>query len=265
MRSVSKTLAAIGLGVLVATTGAPAWSESPPAEREHGTDETVPVYRPAGAESGSQAPKTASMLLYVPPDLGLPESGRVGAGTRGAGRQYSLHVLAPDHIGLTTEAQPTLYWFLSRPTSIRVEVTVRDEKSVAPLLETQLPVPVAQGVHAVRLADHGVRLEPGRNYQWFVSLVPDPEHRSKDFIAGGWLRCEAPEDGLRAQLEGTAPERSVYVYARNGIWYDAIASISAGIEDAPHDPALRGQRAALLDQVGLSEVADYDRAQAGPR
>jgi tetratricopeptide (TPR) repeat protein len=47
--------------------------------------------------------------------------------------------------------------------------------------------------------------------------------------------------------------------------YDAIASISALIERSPGDPLLRSQRAALLDQVGLREIAEFDRRPAGPQ
>jgi hypothetical protein len=49
------------------------------------------------------------------------------------------------------------------------------------------------------------------------------------------------------------------VYAQHGVWYDAIAALSSQIDATPEDPTLREQRAALLDQVGLSEVAAYDR------
>lgn len=73
-----------------------------------------------------------------------------------------------------------------------------------------------------------------------------------------------PSPNLRERLDLSAPQgRDVFVYAENGIWYDAIASVSTRIEAAPSDPELRAQRAALLQQVGLSDVADFDRRQAG--
>jgi hypothetical protein len=53
------------------------------------------------------------------------------------------------------------------------------------------------------------------------------------------------------------------VYAESGVWYDAIAAVSARISAAPGDPRPRAQRAALLDQVGLSEIAAYDRSGLG--
>ena len=53
------------------------------------------------------------------------------------------------------------------------------------------------------------------------------------------------------------------IYAESGIWYDAIMAISELIEASPKDMNLRKQRAGLLEQVGLPEVAEYELKQAG--
>jgi hypothetical protein len=69
--------------------------------------------------------------------------------------------------------------------------------------------------------------------------------------------AEAPD----AAHSGAAD--AVGAYAAAGLWYDAIATLSERIAAAPADPLLRRQRAALLRQVGLQEVADWDLAHAG--
>lgn len=239
------------------------WSQEETPSVEGGAgEEGSPVYRPPGSQVDQTG--TASIPLYVPPSFGRP-GGRVGAGTRGAGRQYSIQVLAPDHVGLTTATQPTLYWYLASETEVRIDLTVRNGDAPEPLLDRQLRGPFAAGVHAARLADYDVSLEPGKSYQWFVSVVPDPGRRSTDFVSGAWIRPDAPAESLLQRLARTPPERAVFVYADGGVWYDAIASVSRQIEAAPHDAGLRAQRAALLEQVGLSEVADYDRSQVGAK
>jgi Flp pilus assembly protein TadD len=50
------------------------------------------------------------------------------------------------------------------------------------------------------------------------------------------------------------------IYAEEGVWYDAIDALSRAIEKSPNDAALREQRAALLEQVGLQAAANYARA-----
>ena len=50
------------------------------------------------------------------------------------------------------------------------------------------------------------------------------------------------------------------LYAGAGIWYDAIDELSRLIAAQPENRELRIQRAALLEQVGLTEAAAFDRA-----
>ena len=220
---------------------------------------------PTGGVVVAAAPPSAARLpVFVPPKRGAPKT-RVGGATRGARTPGtpSLQALVPEDGGLTVEAQPVLYWYLSEATRGRIDVTIVDESSAAPLLEATIAGPLAPGVHPIRLADHQVSLAPGINYQWFVALVPDAERRSNDVIAGGGIERVAPSDPLREKLAAAeAPSRS-FVLAEAGIWYDALEAISRAVEASPRDPEARGSRAALLEQVGLAEVARVEREAAG--
>jgi hypothetical protein len=164
--------------------------------------------------------------------------------------------LAPDHPGRTTEAQPSLYWYLSRPTPRDIEVTVIESSAVKPLLEKKLPAPGQAGVQRINLAEHGVTLETGKRYQWFVSLVLDPQARSKDIVAGGVIERVAAPAGLQ-----DADRTRAQALAQHGLWYDALNAISEQIAANPADPRLRQHRAALLDQIGLTEVARLERGR----
>jgi hypothetical protein len=46
------------------------------------------------------------------------------------------------------------------------------------------------------------------------------------------------------------------IYAEAGIWYDALMAISDLIDARLEDGVLRKQLSGLLEQVGLSEVAE---------
>jgi hypothetical protein len=195
----------------------------------------------------------AKVPVYKLPTRGAP-GGRVGGGTRGDKNVFVLSVLAPDHSGLTTSEQPSLYWFISNSTSLPIELTVIDSKGIKPLLETKLPAPAKAGIQRVRLADYNIRLAPGVAYRWFVAVVPDSDRRSKDILAGGAIeRVDVPTD-LKAKLVKASKPELYSLYADAGIWYDAVAAISEMIDAAPQDQALRKQRAELLSQVGLSAI-----------
>jgi hypothetical protein len=211
------------------------------------------------AEAQQEAP-AGSSLLYKPPQRGAP-GGRTGGGTRGlADTTRVLAILAPkEHTGLTVNAQPALYWYLGQETKDPVHVTLTDRQSVKPLLEVPLKPPIQAGIQRVRLADHNIRLQPGIPYDWSVAIVPDAMQRSQDTIVRGTIELVALPDGLQGKLTQAGQTAAPRLYAEAGLWYDAIAALSALIAAAPQDMTLRQQRAALLEQEGLAEAAAYDR------
>lgn len=212
------------------------------------------------AEVAASAASTPPIPTYKPPLRGAPSS-RVGGGSRGgsSGDAPRIAVLAPDHTGYTTEEQPSLYWYLSKPVATRLEITVTDDQSVQPLLEKKLETPARAGVQRLRLKDFGIRLKPGVEYRWFVGLVADPSQRSNDIISSATIERHEPTPALKEALAKSEPQAVPSVYAAEGYWYDAITSISDLIDAHPKDQALRRQRAALLEQVGLGEAARPDR------
>jgi len=212
-------------------------------------------------EQKTQAGQVTKAVLYQPPrGLGAPSAGRrVGGGTRGTNKSMPiLSVLAPGHTGLTVREQPDLYWFASDVVTNPVELTLTLEKGDTPLLEKRLQVPMHAGVQRVRLADYGVKLIPGERYNWSISLVLDPKRRSKDVIAVGAIERVERANLDPAALAASPTTDSFYQFAADGLWYDAVMTISELIESAPADPALRKHRAELLDQVDLSEVGNFD-------
>src|SRR5262245_19535022 len=100
------------LGILPGVSNAGEEARDAPSAPKAGAAQPEPHYTPPAqpATPASQTKATPD-ILYVPPEVGFPGH-RVGAGTRGMGRGASLQLLAPDHLGYTTEAQPTLYWYL---------------------------------------------------------------------------------------------------------------------------------------------------------
>jgi hypothetical protein len=190
---------------------------------------------------------------------------RVGGGTRSAGDALTLNVLAPNETGYTTQEKPTIYWFVSQAvnTPVAMELTLISNESLQaaskPLLEITLQPPLAKGIHALRLADHGITLRPDVEYQWFVAVVRNPAQRSNDTIAGGTIMRVADSDAVRSRLKQTLQAQWPAVYAEAGIWYDAIDQLSQQISKDASNRQLREQRAALLEQVGLRTAAAFDR------
>ena len=208
------------------------------------------------------ADKTAiDRPLYKPPLRGSP-AGRVGGGTRGITdrESFSLLVLAPDHVGLTVKEQPCLYWYISKPLPYSFELTVIERKAEKPLFENSIKNPERGGIQSIRLTDYGVHLRRNIQYKWFVTLVTDANHRSKDILAGGIITSVEPSQTLLAKLKA-GDSKAPFIYAEEGLWYDAMETVSGMIDASPNDINLRTLRASLLKEVGLADVADSENRQ----
>ncbi|HEY3197303.1 MAG TPA: DUF928 domain-containing protein [Nitrospirales bacterium] len=224
----------------------------------NGAEEASVQFPDVKAEVSATAINPA-MPLYNPPK-GSAAGGRFSdSSARGNHDIPTLMVLAPNHIGLTKNRQPTLYWYLSRPTTYSIEFTLVDSREIAPLLEIRLNSPTGAGIHAIRLSDYGISLAPGVPYRWFVTVMRDREPSSRDVVTGAVVERVDYVEALYLTEAGHGDE--VHRYADAGLWYDAIHEICSLIQAHPQEQIYRLQRASLLEQVGLSEIANYDSKQ----
>ncbi len=241
-----------------------------PAQTEFPVNPGRTPYREVAAQQTMAGDKTlkdkekpvqvspVDMPVYKPPLRSAPK-GRLAGGSRAPGNSSTkILLLSPDHVGLTVFEQPKIFWFLSGPVKQPPEFTLIESNAVNPVVETRLAHPAGPGIQSIRLSDYGVRLKQGVDYQCYIAIVSDPERRSKDIIASGDIeKIEFPAS-LNEKLNRAAPTRAPFIYAEEGLWYDALSALSDMIEkDAGQTSCLR-QRAALLNQVGLREAADFE-------
>jgi len=225
----------------------------PPISRAQTAAPSAPPKAGAGSSTGDQA----DLPIYRPPLRGAP-AGRLGAATRGGTAAVStLDVMAPDHVGLTRQEQPTLYWFAASPIAVRLQLTLVSEDAEKPLIEVDLRPALGAGIHAFRLADTKAKLQIDREYEWSVAAIVDPAARSKDEIASGVIERVAGQAGSPTDLAA-----ATRAYASDGIWYDAFDAASRDVDRNPRDPRAHLRRAALLDQVGLKTAAAFERGLA---
>lgn len=207
----------------------------------------APVYRPDPAlAGGSLASERSVPVIRSGVASDLPE----------------VRALGPEHVGATTSAVPTLYWFLSEASSVPVEITLTSERASEPLLELRLEPPVGAGLHALSLERRGARLETGATHHWFVALVPDPANRDADLVSGAAVRRAVAAGALTEALAAAGPAERAHVLAAAGYWYDAFDTLTRWIQTDPASERLREHRAALLEQVGLAGVAGLLSAPA---
>jgi hypothetical protein len=191
---------------------------------------------------------------YVPGATAGESVLRSGGTERGEPGALPPQVLAPELLGVTLRESPTLYWLLPEATSFSISVTVVSETAAAPLLEATLAGPHAAGIHRISLEERGIKLPAGTTCQWFVAVVRDPEHRSRDLVSSAGIRYTPPDAALASKLM-QADGRTAHIFAESGFWYDAFDQIARWSSTEPGSALLRRHQAALLEQVGLRDAA----------
>lgn len=208
---------------------------------------TVTAQAQSSPQVTNPPPAASQVPVYNPPLRGAPNS-RVSGGSRGPENSgLDLIVLAPENTGLTSRAQPTLYWYSSKGLSVPLEFILNDKHSVKPLVELKVTAP-RPGIHALRL---NYTPKPEVEYEWSIAAVPDPNQRSHDTIARGTLKRVQLSAMLANQLNRASNRELPSLYAQEGFWYDALATLSEQIDANPTDHGLQEQRTALLAQVKL--------------
>jgi hypothetical protein len=203
---------------------------------------------------------SSSGVKFRPSTTGAP-SVRVTGGSRGTGdATITLDVLAPDDIGITTQEQPSLFWFQSKPADAKFELTLLQENKVKPLVQVMIQRSTKAGIQRLKLSEHNAKLAPDVEYQWVVALVTDPENRSSDLVASGVIKRVEPGTDLKGKIAKATPASLAGVYAEAGIWYDALSVLSDQIDAQPENKSLRETRSDLLRQVGLKAAADSESA-----
>lgn len=251
-------VAALLLAAVAAASGDE--SETPVQVAEASSHRSVEAGNDSSRKRGVQEEATEAAevaVVYRPPRRGAPRTNVGAGGVRGARALPQLLALAPDHVGLTTRATPSLFWYVDAlpegglaEGGLDVVFTLNREDRIEPLVEATLAPPGAPGIQRVRLADHGVKLAPDVDYEWSIALVGQDEPRPQLVVSVGYLRrVERPAD-----LPGAAPDAAAY--ARAGLWYDALTALGDAIERHPGDATLRSQRSSLLSQARLEPAAD---------
>jgi hypothetical protein len=221
---------------------------------------------PSPAQTTKPGPSLPDDLIYLPP---AHSSGHVrveGANTvpnrGGVDDLPSLYILAPDDIGLTIQEQPVVFWYLSKPmkTPLHFTLMADDPNAKEPMLEVTLDAGTA-GIQSIDLTKYPVKLELNVPYQLSLALKPANNQGSKDVFCSAQIKRTVPQHPLLVQMMAMSdPWEKAKLLARSSVFYDALTLLSREIANDEKNGAWHERRASLLQQVGLTEVASFDRS-----
>ncbi len=209
---------------------------------------------PATPRVAAGPAKASAKLNYLPPGKGVPTRREGGATRGGAGdlRELALSVVTPEHVGWSSSAQPDLYWFVSRPVTQSVMLTIIPAGGAAidPLFEGMLTSPTGAGIHAASLSALKVTLETNVDYEWSISLVGDAQSRSRDILASGRVRSVPLSAELKAGIANAENDARTEKLAAAGYWYDVVGLLRK-------NAAASATEISLYESAGLARIAKF--------
>lgn len=202
------------------------------------------------AEQNQQTlPRELKLPVFQPKNVGAPKM-RVGGGSRGGeNANLELYVFAPEQPGITNQSQPTLYWYLSKPVSQPIEITITEKFKT--VLKTTLTGIAQSGVQQFKLSDYQVLLQPNIKYKWSIAVINNPEQRSNDLFASAGIIYQPISENSSATIKNATLEQQIILQAEEGIWYDAIATVQTWVAESHQNETPYKFRATLLSQVGI--------------
>jgi len=203
---------------------------------------------------------------FQPPDVTAPDN-RQGATHRGCKLQEGLLItplIPKSNIGLTLTESPTFFAYVSH-SSTQVEFTLQanDQKGTEVYKTTfKVDKPGIVEVSIPAMGDDQKSLEIGQRYQWSFSVVCDDKDPSGDYFVYGMVQRIEPQETLKNDLANPDPMAKAIAYAKNGIWYETLATLAQMRRLAPDDSRLRAEWTQLLESQGLTSVADQPLVQS---
>lgn len=202
---------------------------------------------------------------FPPPEDGLPGR-RVGGGTRG-GPMYvcppevqNLTALIPEKThGRTVWEHPTFLVYVPPLSEAkRMQFTILEFASDGSYEEVYIQkfrTAWTGGVMRVSLPNYGPSLEVGKHYYWDFSISCNPEDPSGDVLVSGWIERIRQSVTLQENIASAQQSDRPALYVREGLWYDAAASLASLRMSEPDNLSVVARWRGLLDSVKLSDIA----------
>ncbi len=162
--------------------------------------------------------------------------------------------------GLTDEASPTLWFYVPYlPKDIKVgeleiwDETDRELNNYQQIYQGNFTITGTPGVIGLSLPAT-VKLEPNRQYHWYLSLNINCSVENESTNVNGWIQRIKFSNNLSTQ-QRLVTRNQVILYAQKGIWYDALNLLAQLRRSRPEAQILINDWQKLLGDVGLENFS----------
>ena len=155
--------------------------------------------------------------------------------------------------GKTTATHPAFLFYLSQ--GAEIEFVLQDETDNY-VYHTNMQIPPNnQGIVNISIPQTATPLENQKIYQWTLSVSCNNNDSEAFVYVQGSMEKVALEPNLQTELATANDLEKAVIYAREGIWYDAIAILAQLRQENPDDTQINNMWSELLEQVDLTEIS----------
>lgn len=204
---------------------------------------------------------------FSPPSRGAPQQATDG-GSRGCGWQAGQKLLSPlipsEAMAFTVSEYPSFFWYVPEPSELdesssegrsTVRFVLIDENQNI-VYQKKLSAPTA-GIMSHKLSpEDAAPLAENQQYRWLVSMVCDAEDPSANPLIDGWVERIPVSEELQAQLDNATENDRPSIYAREGIWHEALTSLAQLRHKNPNDETILSRWSEFLRSVNLGEFTE---------
>lgn len=167
-------------------------------------------------------------------------------------------------LGLTVVSHPTFWFYV--PYSITserpVEFILKDDRDNIIYQTFLSESAIAPGVVGFKLPDTVTPLVVNKRYNWFLTIACDrpsstsseQEELTKIFVSG-WVERVTPDPSLQRELDKATPQQKALLYAKGGIWHEAVTTLAELRRQKPNNVTLKEEWAKLLRSINLEAIA----------
>jgi len=152
-------------------------------------------------------------------------------------------------LGLTTTSRPIFYFYVPHSTRFSSDFVLQDEADHT-IYQQPVSLSGTPGVVKVALLSTAPPLAIGKRYHWYLNVYC--QSKQPPIFVEGWVKRTSISPTLRGQLAKATQHKRAVLYAENGLWFDALASV-AELQGISHRNA--PEWISLLRSVGLDAIA----------
>ncbi|BDA67807.1 Protein of unknown function DUF928 [Rivularia sp. IAM M-261] len=158
--------------------------------------------------------------------------------------------------GLTTSERPTFWFYLpyTKSSKYPTEFVLLNEKS-SPVYKEEVSLPEQPGIISVKIPGSIPALEVNKQYRWFLSVYCDKEKQAPPIYVEGVVSRVNLTATIHQQLQTAQPLQRFAIYAQNGIWHQALATLIQLKQQNPQNTTIQTDWKNLLTNIGLHEIA----------